>query len=104
VTKTYDVFLAMVNERAGLLRKLTYEQLRELEEPVEYVGIEKRRGRIATIVEHGSLPADGIRVVVQGFLKFRFLPMACQVALDGFRRYPDETTAPLTREDMWEFD
>ena len=30
--------------------------------------------------------------------------MVYNVLLDGFYKYPDETTAPLTREDMWDFD
>jgi hypothetical protein len=94
----------MVDEHGNTLRTLTYEQLRRLEErPVEYVAVEKRRGRI-TIHLDKAMPSGGIRVVVQGFLKVRFFPMIWQVAIEGFYKYPDETTAPLTREDTWEFD
>jgi hypothetical protein len=37
-------------------------------------------------------------------MKKRFLPMVWDVALDGFYKYPDETMAPMTREDMWAYD
>ncbi|HEY4933505.1 MAG TPA: hypothetical protein VII23_18225 [Terriglobales bacterium] len=105
MTKAVDVFQGLVHERGDLLRRLTFEQLIQPEvRKVEYVAVESRRGRITTIVDQGTLPSGGIRVVVQGFLKKRFLPTAWNVALDGFYKYPDETTAPLTREDMWEFD
>jgi hypothetical protein len=98
-------FKQLVNERGDRLRRLTFEQLKQLEDkPVEYVIVESHRGRIATIVEREMLPSGGIRVVVQGFLKKRLLPMAWNVVLDGFYKYPDQTTAPLTREDKWDFD
>jgi len=105
MTRAVDLFQAMISERGDLLRRLTYEQLEQLEDkPVEYIIVESRRGRIARIVQRGMLPSGGIRVVIQGFLKKRFLPMIWNVSLDGFYKYPDETAAPLTREDMWEFD
>ena len=105
MTKAVELFQEIVNERGDVLRRLTYEQLKRFEDkPVEYVTVEERRGKIAIFVEQGKLPSGGIRVVVQGFLPKRFLPMVWNVALDGFYKYRDETTAPLTREDMWEFD
>jgi hypothetical protein len=95
----------MVAERGNLLRKLTYDQLRGLaDKPTEYLTIEKRRGKIATYLDKESMPNGAVRVAIQGFLKIRFFPMFSQVAIDGFYKYPDETTSPFTREDEWEFD
>ncbi len=104
MSKPIQEFQRLVADRADQLRVLTYQQLLEAEESVDYVTVGLRRGRISTILNRGTLPSQGIRVVIQGFLKKRFFPMIWSVALNGFYKYPDETTAPLTREDIWEFD
>jgi hypothetical protein len=94
----------MVAEHVSTLRELTYDQLKEIQEkPVEYVAVEKRRGRIATYLDK-DMPSQGIRVVVQGFLKRRFFPMIWDEAIDGFYKYPDQTTVELDREDKRDFD
>ena len=95
----------MVEERCDLLRERSFSELKRLKDtPVEYLTIGARKGKISIIVDDATLPNGGMRIVVQGFLKKRFLPMGWNVALDGFHKYPDETTAPLTREELWEFD
>ena len=90
--RPYARFQSLVKERGNRLRKLAYEQLKRINEPTEWLTIESRPARIATMVQ--SLPSDGLRVVVQGFIKVRLVPMVYQVSLDGFYKYPDETMAP----------
>ena len=68
---------------------------------MELITVENRKAKISIIVN--PLPSGGILVVVQGIMKKRFLPMAWGVAVDGFYKYPDETMAPMTREDMWDY-
>jgi len=50
-----------------------------------------------------SLPSGGVQVVVQGFFEHHFLPGA-SVAWDGFCKYLDETMAPMSQPDLWDFD
>ena len=93
----------MVNERGNRLRKLGYEQLKHLTDaPTEQISVESRSATISLIVQF--LPSDAIRVVVQGFMKGRLLPMIRDVALDAFYKYPDETMASLTADDLYKFD
>ena len=95
-------FKAMVEERGARLREFPFAKIKELaNEPVENVIVGSRKGMIGTIVL--ALPSGGIQVVVQGFLKHRFTPWK-DVALDGFYKYPDETMAPMTSEEFWDFD
>jgi hypothetical protein len=90
-----------VQERGRELRQLTYKQLKQRGEASDDFTLQSRRATVSVILQ--ELPSGALRIVVQGFLKFRFFPMGSQVALDGFYKYPDETTAPLTREDEWDF-
>ncbi|HEX4597664.1 MAG TPA: hypothetical protein VH278_07750 [Burkholderiaceae bacterium] len=89
----------MVEERGVRLRQLPFAKLTE--QPVEEVMLGSRRGTIATIVI--TSPNGGVKVVVQGFLEHRFFP-GSSVALDGFYKYPDETIAPMSNDEFWEFD
>jgi hypothetical protein len=92
----------MVEERGARLRELPFAKIKELaNEPVENVVVGPRKGTIGTIVL--ALPSGGIQVVVQGFLKHRFMP-GKSVAMNGFYKYPDETIAPMTSEEFWDFD
>ncbi len=102
MTRLAAAFRGIVKERGDELRKLTYKQLKQLDQTTERIVVGSRPAKISVIVH--TLPSNGIRVVVQGFMEMRFFPMGWHVSLDGFYRYPDETTAPLTREDLWEFD
>jgi hypothetical protein len=102
MSEAVRIFRNMVNERGDGLRELHFNVLKQLAQPTEFVAVGNRRGKVSIIINH--LPSGGILVVVQGFLKHRFLPMVWSVALDGFYKYPDETMAPMTREDMYSFD
>jgi hypothetical protein len=100
--KELATFREMVKERAARLRQLSFAELIHLaDQPVECVMVERRKGTIGTIVL--SLPSGGIQIVLQGFLEHRIMPEK-SVALDGFYKYPDETTAPMTPAEFWDFD
>jgi hypothetical protein len=64
-------------------------------------GAPARPATIGIIVQ--PLPSGGLRVVVQGFMKARFMPRK-HVALDGFYKYPDGTVSPMPSEEFYEFD
>jgi hypothetical protein len=100
--KSYALFRDMVSEHGARLRKLTYEQLKHLDEATESFKVASRPARISIIVL--QLADDKLQIVVQGFIKVRFVPMVSQVALDGFYKYRDERIEPLSREDFYAFD
>lgn len=102
MSEAVRMFQDIVNERGDSLRKLPFQHLKQLVEPTKLITVGNRKGKVSIIVN--ELPSGGILVVVQGFLKQRFLPMVWSVALDGFYKYPDETMAPMTREDIWAYD
>jgi len=88
-------------ERGERLRRIAFEDLKQLTaEPTQHVTVESRPATIAVIVQ--PLPSGGLRVVVQGFMKGRFIGK--HVALDGFYKYPDGTVAPMPSEEFYEFD
>lgn len=55
---------------------------------------------------NGSYSSLGLRVVIQGFLKTKWLPWigVKHVALDGFRMNADDRLSPLRDEEFYEFD
>jgi hypothetical protein len=86
-------------ERCESLRSKTFGRLTTA--PMEHITVESRSATISIIVQanaHGSL-----RVVVQGFLKARFVP-GSHVALDGFSEHQDESVTPMPDEEFYEFD
>lgn len=94
-------FRQIVNERGEQLRKLRFEELKQLgDAPLEHLEVDSHPATIGIIVQ--SLPSGGIRVVVQGFMKARILGK--HVALDGFYKYADETVAPMPDGEFYEFD
>jgi hypothetical protein len=100
-SKALAKFRDIVNERGARLRKVSLEELTRMgETPIEHLSVESRPATIGIIVQ--PLPSGGIRVVVQGFMRAKLLGQ--HVALDGFYKYPDETVAPMSREDFYEFD
>ena len=100
--KSLATFRKIVNERGERLRKLSQEDLKKLAaEPLEQLIVESRPGTIGIIVQ--SKPNGSIRVVVQGFMKARFIP-GKHVALDGFYKHPDETVSTMPNEEFYEFD
>lgn len=99
--KELAAFRDIVNERGERLRKIPFEELKRLgDAPIENLAVESRSATIGIIVQ--PLPSGGIRVVVQGFMKAKFLGK--NVALDGFYKYPDETVAPMPAGEFYEFD
>ena len=91
----------IVCERGERLRKLAFADLQQLtDEPVEHITVESRATKIATIVQ--MVPNDGLRVVIQGFMKARFIPGE-HVALDGFYKYADGTMSAMPNEEFYEF-
>ena len=100
VPKSRAKFQEMVNERGARLRRLPFEDLKQLSVPTEKLIIDSRPATIDIIVQ--EVPSSGVRVVVQGFLKARFL--GSHVALDGFYKYPDETLALMPVDEFYEFD
>ena len=94
-------FRDIVNKRGEGLRKLSFEELRQLgDTPIERLAVDSRPATIGIVVQ--SLPSGGIRVVVQGFMKAKILGK--HVALDGFYKYPDETSEPMADGEFYEFD
>jgi hypothetical protein len=105
--KALASFREIVNERGQKLRQLKFEELRQLikslpEGPIERLTVDSRPATIGIIVEP---KADGtLRVVVQGFMNARHVPLVKHVALDGFYKRPDETVAPMPAVEFYEFD
>ncbi len=63
--------------------------------------VESRPATITIIVQP---KADGsLRVVVQGFMKARFVP-GKHVGLDGFYKHPDGNVTPMPQKEFYEFD
>jgi hypothetical protein len=50
-----------------------------------------------------SKPDGTLRVVIQGFMKARFIP-GKHVALDGFYKHPDGTVSKMPNKEFYEFD
>ncbi len=100
--KSLATFRKIVEKRGERLRGFTFESLRRLAaEPIEHITVESRPATISIIVQTN---ADGsLRVVVQGFMKARFVP-GKHVALDGFYKHPDEHVTPMPDNEFYEFD
>ena len=100
--KSLATFRKIVDERGERLRKLTQEELKKLAgEPSEQLIVESRPATIGIIVQ--SQPDGTLRVVIQGFMKARFIP-GKHVALDGFYKHPDGTVSTMPNEEFYEFD
>ncbi len=64
--------------------------------------VDSRPATIGIIVEpktNGTLP-----VVMQGFMKAKYLPPVKHVALDGFYKLPNGTVSPMRAAEFYEFD
>jgi len=100
--KSLAAFREIINERGERLRKLTQEELKKLAAEVpEQLTFDSRPATVGIIVE--SKPDGSLRVVVQGFMKARFIP-GKHVALDGFYKHPDGTVSAMRDEEFYEFD
>ena len=101
--KSLATFRKIVNERGERLQRLGLQELKQFAvAPIEHLTVESRPATIGIIVQ--PLPSGGIRVVVQGFMKARFIPYCKHVALDGFYKYSDETVAPMPESEFYQFD
>lgn len=99
--KALSKFRDIVSERGERLRRLPFVELMGLRKtPIEHLTVESRPATIGIIVE--PLPSGGIRVVVQGYMKAKLFGQ--NVAVDGFYKYSDETIAPMSNEDFYEFE
>jgi hypothetical protein len=100
--KSLATFRKIVDERGQRLRKLTQEELRRIgTTSLEELTVEQCPATIGVIVQPKS---DGsLRVVIQGFMKARFVP-GKHVALDGFYKHQDGTVSAMPDEEFYEFD
>jgi hypothetical protein len=100
--KSLATFRQIVDESGERLRKFTFEDLgRLMTAPMEHITVESCPATISIIVQAN---ADGsLRVVVQGFMKARFVP-GSHVALDGFYKHQDQSLTPMPDEEFYEFD
>ena len=99
--KSLATFRKIVDERGERLRKLALEEIKKLAaKPPEQLTVESRPATIAIIVQ---LKPDGSHlVVIQGFMKARFMP-GKHVALDGFYKHPNGAVTAMSDEDFNKF-
>lgn len=69
--------------------------------PVENLSVDGRQAAIHTLVE--SVEMDRLRIVVQGFMPFRFIS-GHHAALDGFYKSRDGAVAAMKDEELWNYD
>ena len=100
--KSLAGFREVIEERGSRPREMSIGDLKKLENsPVEKLTFDSRPATIATFVQ--SRPDGTVRVVVQGFMKARFVP-GWHVALDGFYKQSDGRVTPMPDEEFNEFD
>jgi hypothetical protein len=100
--KAAAVFQEIVNQRGQRLRQLPYDVLAQMAgEPLEHVTVESRPATIGLIVQRE--PPDKLRVVLQGFLKSRWLG-GHHVALDGFYKARDGSVLPMPEREFHDYD
>jgi hypothetical protein len=105
--KSLGAFRRIVNERGDELREASFEELKRLIKPlpegqVEHLTFDSRPATIGILVE--PKPDGTLRVVVQGFMNSRLVPLVKHVALDGFYKHPDETVTTMPNAEFYEFD
>jgi hypothetical protein len=100
--KCLATFQRIVNERGERLRELSFEDLQQRTDyPTEHIVVDSRPATVDIIVQ--PRPDGTLRVIVQGFMKARLLGK--HVALDGFYKHPDgSTAAPMPEREFYEFD
>jgi len=101
--RSLATFRKIVDERGERLRHLTFKELQQLADiPIEHLSVESRPSAIGIIVQ--KRPNGSLRVVVQGFMNARFVPLMKHVALDGFYKHPDNSVTPMPDEEFYELD
>ncbi len=101
MSRTFEKFHRLGNQRLEPLRGLSFEQLRSLKSPPEDIRIGWWKGAIATVIE--EVDSDTLRVVVHGALAFPII-RNYYVYIEGFRKHRDGSTAELTEQDIYNFD
>jgi hypothetical protein len=100
--KSLATFRKIVDERGEQLRKMSQEELERLAaKPCEQLLVDSRPATIGIIVQPRS--NGTLRVVIQGFMKARFIP-GKHVALDGFYKHADGSVTTMPNEEFYEFD
>jgi len=99
--RSLATFRKIVDERGERLRKLSLEELKNLGGAIEEIVVESRPATIGIIVQ--SKPDGSLRIVVQGFMKWRFFG-GKHVALDGFYKHPDGTVSAMPDGEFYKFD
>jgi len=95
-------FRKIVEERGARLRELTFGEFQQAANtPTEGLTVDSRAATISVIVE--SCEGEKLRVVVQGFMKARFIP-GDHVALDGFYKHRDGTVSAMRDEEFYDYD
>ena len=101
--RSLATFRELVNQRGDRLRSLTFAELEDLARvpSSESINVESRAATISTIIQHRE---DGsLRVVLQGFMKLRWLPFGKHVAVDGFYKHPGGAVTPMPDREFYEF-
>lgn len=102
IPRALGPFRDLVEDRAEALRALSFEELQRLDpEARESLTIESRPAEIFTIVE--LMPCGRLRVVLQGSMKPRFLPLGRHMAVAGFYKSPNGSVGELSDSDIHEF-
>ena len=102
-TRALHIFRRLTDERGRKLRTLSYSELAGMvNEPAEEVEVGGRKGTICLIVEHCD--EEVLRIVLQGFLKSRWVPGLSTVALDGFYKHRDGSVTPMREDEFLKYD
>lgn len=102
MNKATQDFREFARARSTELARLSAAELLALKPEPETVRFGKRVGTLHTTIEPRGNGA--VRVVVQGFLEFRWLPGWYNQALEGFYKHPDGSTSPMPDEEFRDFD
>ncbi len=95
-------FRKIVEERGARLRGLSFAELQQAaHNPTEELTVDSRPATIDVIVQ--SCEREKLRVVVQGFMKARFIP-GKHVALDGFYKHRDGNVSPMPNGEFYDYD
>ena len=92
----------LADERCASLSKLTFAELIGHAADPETVKLGGRTGGLSTRVEQRDNGA--LRVVVQGLLRFKWIPFMNSVAVQGFYKHPDGSISPIPDDEANELD
>jgi hypothetical protein len=99
---SYSRFRREVEERGAALRRLSADELlARAHTPKDTTRFGWRTGTISLIIDQPS--QGGVRVIVQGFLRFPSWSPYARVALDGFYKLADGTLGEVPDEELGDF-